>query len=162
MRSGQQKFRDQLVIRDKKCIISGHSATLCDACHIIPHYLTQNNDVSNGILISKLHHKPFDEYMWSINPITNILIVPERHHDLKIAKYNKKYITIPLECKKAFKEHYKVFLSNYLGIKLTEIVNYVKKNKENISDIMIRFKLQCIYKTNADIADFVIKYYNEL
>lgn len=70
-RTGQKEFRDQLLNRYNKCIITGSTnLLLIEACHIIPFTDSNNMDIDNGLLLYTSYHKMFDNYLWSINPIT--------------------------------------------------------------------------------------------
>lgn len=69
-RDGQNQFRHDLILRDKKCLITGDNHILCEACHIIPYSKTKSYDISNGLLLNRCLHKMFDEYLFSINPET--------------------------------------------------------------------------------------------
>ena len=71
IRQEQQKFRNQIVNRDKKCIITGkHIPKECQACHIVPVSDNGSYDIYNGFLINSCHHTTFDDNLWSINPET--------------------------------------------------------------------------------------------
>ena len=65
-RIGQNEFRNELVDRFGKCVIT-HSKTF-QACHIVPYSDIHNMDVNNGLLLNYQHHAMFDKYMMSINP----------------------------------------------------------------------------------------------
>ncbi len=65
----QTEFRNVLITRDKKCVVSKkHIAKECQACHIIPHSEGGDYSVNNGLLIANTFHKMFDDFFWSINP----------------------------------------------------------------------------------------------
>lgn len=67
--TAQDEFRKNLIIRDKKCVVSQkHIAKECQACHIIPFSEGGSYSISNGLLIANTFHKLFDDFYWSINP----------------------------------------------------------------------------------------------
>jgi hypothetical protein len=66
----QTEFRNELINRDKNCIISGEPSDICEAAHIIPYNECKNFDVNNGLLLNASLHKLFDKYKFSINPKT--------------------------------------------------------------------------------------------
>jgi predicted restriction endonuclease len=46
---------------------------MCEACHIKPFYLSNNDekyDIYNGLLMDASFHKLFDTYIISIDPLT--------------------------------------------------------------------------------------------
>ena len=59
IRSKQEKFRDDLIKRDKSCIISNNDYEECDAAHIVPLLDSNNYDVDNGLLLDKSLHSSF-------------------------------------------------------------------------------------------------------
>ena len=115
IRSKQDEFRDNLIERDKKCIISNTDACVCEAAHIIPNSEEENYDIDNGLLLDSGLHKCFDKYFWCINPET---LTVELHKDLKIEnipcvkfKNNKININPNNKMLENIKERYKRFLS---------------------------------------------------
>ena len=53
-RLNQEKFRNQIVKRDKKCIVTGKNVPKeYDACHIVQIKDDENYDVNNRLLINK-------------------------------------------------------------------------------------------------------------
>jgi len=67
-RIGQTEFRNKLINRFNRCIITG--SDIFDACHIVPYSENTDMDVNNGLLLSKTYHDYFDKYIWSIDPQT--------------------------------------------------------------------------------------------
>ena len=67
-RIGQKEFRDKLINRFNRCIITG--SDIFDACHIVPYNESEDMTIDNGILLTKTYHDYFDKYIWSINPHT--------------------------------------------------------------------------------------------
>lgn len=113
-RDGQNKFRQQLILRDNKCLITGDNENICEACHIIPYSETKSFDIGNGLLLNKCFHTMFDKYLFSINPQNNILVfsqnVIENEYYHNYIKYNNIQVNIPEECKKYLFAHYEKFL----------------------------------------------------
>jgi len=70
LRPEQQKFRDDIINRDSRCIVSNFASTECQACHIVPVEDGGNYDLNNGVLLNACLHITFDKYLWSINPDT--------------------------------------------------------------------------------------------
>ena len=66
----QQLYRNAIINRFDKCIISDMDKEVCEAAHIIPFSESNNFDIDNGLLLNSILHKLFDKYYWSINPTT--------------------------------------------------------------------------------------------
>lgn len=109
-RLSQAKFREQLVSRDKKCVISGYVADECEAAHIIPYSICKSCEISNGLLLNRCLHSLFDNYLFSINPDTLTICVSDNNMDLSINKYKDIPINIPTECIPNLKTHYNIFI----------------------------------------------------
>jgi len=161
MRSGQSKFRNLLIVRDAGCIITGITPEECDACHIIPYHVSKDNNISNGILLNKLHHKSFDKYIWSINPENNKIIVDPKFTKYSIYQYNGITVHLPIECKRNMATHFKIFMKKYYGITLHKIINYISNNKIHTVP-MLRYKLQFNYRVPTDIVDYIIIHNNNI
>ena len=74
----QKKFRNDIVERDTKCIITGSDEKYCEACHIVPYAESSNKNkfnINNGLLLCKMIHDVFDKYQVSINPVTSRFVV---------------------------------------------------------------------------------------
>ena len=92
-RPEQQKFRDLIVKRDKKCIVTGKNiANECQACHIISVKESGTYDINNGLLINSIHHKSFDNNLWCINPETLCVDILTDDEEIvgSIIEYNEK------------------------------------------------------------------------
>lgn len=70
-RVGQEEFRDGLIKRYKKCIITNDNASVCEACHIIPYEICKNYKIDNGLLLTASIHKLFDNYELTIDDKTH-------------------------------------------------------------------------------------------
>jgi hypothetical protein len=65
----QNIFSNFIKQRDKRCVITGKYNILeCEACHIVPVKMGGSYNIDNGLLINLIHHKTFDDNLWSINP----------------------------------------------------------------------------------------------
>jgi hypothetical protein len=72
-RSDQQSFREDLIKKYNKCIITGIPAKVCEACHIVPFAICDDRDkynADNGILLRRDIHTLFDDGSLKINPNT--------------------------------------------------------------------------------------------
>jgi len=74
----QKEFRDELINKYKKCIISGN---MCldelEACHLVEVKDGGDYYIDNGIILEANLHKTFDKYLWCINPYTKKIEVKE-------------------------------------------------------------------------------------
>jgi hypothetical protein len=61
-RKEQQKFRENILNRDKKCIVTDIISIECEACHIVPVADGGYYDIDNELLINSNHHITFDKY----------------------------------------------------------------------------------------------------
>jgi hypothetical protein len=117
-RKKQDEFHKQLIIRDKQCIITNKTSLVCQACHIIPYALCNENekyDINNGLLLSADTHILFDKYMISINPITStIYLINELLDDDMYNKYHNKKITLNDKQKKYLLHHWNIFNNNHV------------------------------------------------
>ena len=66
----QKLYRDYIVKRFNKCIVSDMDNEVCEAAHIVPFSESQNFDIDNGLLLNSVLHKLFDKHYWSICPDT--------------------------------------------------------------------------------------------
>lgn len=109
----QNAFRDGLINRFNKCIISNMHFDVCEACHIIPFSESKSFDIDNGLLLNCILHKLFDNYEFSINPVDLIVEVCEKSNNFDYLKqFNKKYIKsldIYTKTKELLKTHYGIF-----------------------------------------------------
>ena len=106
----QSKFRQDIILRDKKCIISDADPIECEVAHIIPYSECNSYSISNGILLNACLHKLFDKYLFSINPETSIIHISNINTDLSINMYKNKYINIDSSYKPNLIIHYNKFL----------------------------------------------------
>lgn len=72
IRKGQPVFRNELLkLYDFKCAISGQGPTnVLEACHIVPHNLSGNNQLDNGLVLRSDLHCLFDDGLMKINPFS--------------------------------------------------------------------------------------------
>jgi predicted restriction endonuclease len=98
VRTKQEIFRQEILKRDKKCVITEqYNETECEACHILPVKDGGTYDLNNGLLINSNHHKTFDKNLWCINPDTFQIdiLVNDKHKVGSIYDYNHKIVNIP-------------------------------------------------------------------
>ena len=105
----QQNFRKKLELAyQQRCAISGLSESeLLEAAHIIPDHQGGLPKVSNGLLLSKIHHAAFDKNLIGITPSYRVevskrlLKQDSRQSDLLalLKKINGKRIRLPDEKK---------------------------------------------------------------
>ena len=82
----QESFRRELIKRDQYCILSGLSAEVCEAAHIVNKEFLQNDSKEirftkqNGILLSSNLHKEFDMHFWTVD-IDNTLWEQSKEDD---------------------------------------------------------------------------------
>lgn len=100
-RKYQQNFKDGLITRYKRCIISDTPIELCEACHIIPFSKCEEKDkynINNGILLRCDLHKLFDDGLLKINPdscsvvLSKEILLNDNYKDYH--KYHNKKINI--------------------------------------------------------------------
>lgn len=117
-RYNQEEFREQLLERYKKCILTGSTSSL-EACHIISYSESNNMDIDNGIILNATHHKLFDNYIISINPKTLEIEINDKLCDIKdafIMMIKNKRIDILEKYPNTIKNleyHYKKYLFEY-------------------------------------------------
>ena len=117
-RINQDQFRENIIKRDKKCILTGSNSDMCEACHIIP-YSDSNNiqkyDINNGLLLERGIHNLFDKHLWSINN-DSIVVVSDKilnNESYKLINYcNKKKLLLNKKQLEYLDIHYNIFLSN--------------------------------------------------
>ncbi|MBB1316404.1 HNH endonuclease [Shewanella sp. SR43-4] len=74
-RQGQSKFKSLLLLSRKKCMVTGATtASILDACHVIPHSIRVNYSYENGLLLRKDIHKLYDDKLigFDANGLINI------------------------------------------------------------------------------------------
>lgn len=116
-RSGQSEFRQNIIKRDKYCIITNSHPDMCEACHIIPYNeCTESTkyNINNGLLLESGIHKLFDKYLWSINPTTQKIEVSSKllndtSYEL-INKYNGVTLNLSKDILVNLTHHYKHIL----------------------------------------------------
>lgn len=100
----QYQYRQELLKKyNYKCVYCDNDdIDVLEAAHIIPYCMSYSLDSDNGLLLCANHHKTFDKYKWSINPIT-----------LNIEKGNKIIRNIQLDTNtvKYIISHYREFNS---------------------------------------------------
>ena len=110
----QNYYREGLINRYKKCIISGMHVEVCEACHIIPFSVSENFDINNGILLNSVLHKLFDKHYWSINPSTLCVEISNKCDDFDfLQEYNNRCIDILNQyddTKHNLRNHYNIFI----------------------------------------------------
>ena len=116
-RDGQKKFREEILKRDKKCVISGEGELSCEAAHIKPFNNCKEEDkydLNNGLLLGSSIHKLFDKYLWSINNnkvvVSNKILNNSAYY--YINKYDNKIIHLNKKQKENMLSHYKIFSDN--------------------------------------------------
>jgi predicted restriction endonuclease len=114
-RMGQEEFRQNLIQRyNSKCILTNSS--IFEACHIVPHFESNNMDIDNGLLLNLQHHKMFDDYIWSINPETlnieiNNLVADSNDLFIQIIlNKNLSFLSYYPNTIKYLSKHYEIFL----------------------------------------------------
>ena len=87
-RFGQKTFREKLLNKYGKCIISGcKSSKEIQAAHIIPYCEDRKNFlISNGLLLKSNLHTTFDSYYWSINPDSFVIEINKNIDDDEIGE----------------------------------------------------------------------------
>lgn len=73
-------------------IVTQNGESVVEAAHIEPWAKTRNDDVANGLALSRNAHWAFDRGLWSVDEESRILIQPERFQewgpgDLGLVKY---------------------------------------------------------------------------
>ena len=110
-RDHQQTFREKIIDRYKKCIITDAPAIMCEAAHIKPFCECNNDeqyDIDNGILLRADIHKLFDLKLISIN-IDKIVLASEILTNQEynfLWKYADKKITININSLKYLECHW--------------------------------------------------------
>ena len=97
IRTSQDKFREELINRDVKCVVTQHfEKNECEACHIISVKDGGSYDLNNGLLINSIHHKTFDQNLWCINPddFTIDVLTNDRNIVGSIIDYKDKPINV--------------------------------------------------------------------
>lgn len=120
-RSQQNKFRNAIIARDQRCIVTDIGFIVCEACHIVPFSSgsdSENFDPNNGILLECGLHKLFDMYCMSIDPTTSTVhfnkkILDDPDYE-QLHRYENKQVNLSEKTKKYLRKHYDHFtLSNF-------------------------------------------------
>lgn len=120
-RTGQNELRKQIIIRDKKCVLSGANHECCEVAHIksfsncTPY---EKYDIQNAILLRADLHKLFDKYLWSINPKTSKVeisskINKESSEYYPINNHKNKKVNLSKKQLKFIIMHYKIFVASH-------------------------------------------------
>jgi len=90
IRKGQPKLREALLkVYKTRCAISGHGPeNVLEACHIVPHNISGNNQLDNALLLRSDLHCLFDDGLIKINPNTYKIELVESLMDTPYAKYH--------------------------------------------------------------------------
>jgi hypothetical protein len=92
-RGEQQKFRNDLINKFGKCIITGNNEIECEAAHIIDLDDEKlNYNINNGILLTGTLHTLFDKLVWCINPDTFNIEVNYKYNNIEILINNFKHL----------------------------------------------------------------------
>ena len=80
----QNIYREAIVKRFNKCIVSGWDNEVCEAAHIVPFSESKSFDIDNGLLLNSVLHKLFDKHYWSICPDTYCIkiFIPDNKNDI--------------------------------------------------------------------------------
>ena len=76
-RINHDKFREEIIKRDKKCLLSNAPPEMCQAAHIIPHCdcsVDIRYNINNGLLLEAGIHLLLDEHLWSINQDSTVIV----------------------------------------------------------------------------------------
>ena len=89
IRKGQPKLREALLeAYNNSCTISGHGPTnVLEACHIVPHNVSGNNQLDNGLLLRSDLHCLFDDGLLKINPKTYKIEIDDSLSDSPYHKF---------------------------------------------------------------------------
>jgi hypothetical protein len=106
-RGEQQKFRNDLINRFGKCIITGYDEIECEAAHIIDLDDEKlNYNINNGLILTTSLHKLFDKLVWCINPETFNIEVNDKYKDKDLLINNYKHLNFS----HVFDEHMTFYL----------------------------------------------------
>ncbi len=112
----QQKFKENLINKYKKCVVTGGDCLdELEGAHIIPFCQDKNNNsISNGLLLKSTIHKTFDKYKWAINPSNLLIEVKKNVNAGEIEAYEGKKVELDkmnIILMKNITESYQEFLS---------------------------------------------------
>ena len=116
-REGQAKFRAELLnVYNGKCAMTDCDVeAVLEAAHIFPYRGTKSNYIANGLLLRSDIHKLFDQYLISINPNTNRIVISSNLLNTCYEELNQKIVNFPQNLstspsKKELSFHYELFL----------------------------------------------------
>jgi len=119
-RINQNKFRKDIIKRDKKCLLSNAPPKMCQAAHIIPHCNCSADiryNMNNGLLLEAGIHLLFDEHLWSINQDSIVIVSDKLLNDNNycineylINKYHNKKLLLSKEQLENLKFHFEQFI----------------------------------------------------
>lgn len=105
----QEEFREEIIKRFDKCIVSCIDSDSCDAAHILDlKYEPLSYDVNNGILLNKTLHYEFDTFKWGINPDTLTVVIADKYKNRNLG------------------------IKNYDGLDLTDKLSKFPLTKDNL------------------------------
>jgi len=115
-RLDQETFRKDLIKHYGKCVITGSTCIReLEAAHIIPFSDDNtNNSLYNGLLLKSNIHKTFDDYYWTINPVSLCIEIKSNINVGEIMSYNGNKINIIINDNilKNLKKRYEDFNKN--------------------------------------------------
>lgn len=139
----QNNYRNMLIQKYGKCVVSNSNRNLCDACHIKPYRKCsefEQFDPNNGLLMARYIHMHFDNYNATIDSVTLEFIVGEYVTNKKmydeLLQYNKKCIIgseyITQETREYLKYHNNAYNDKQMYRKIkNEKKEYALKKKES-------------------------------
>jgi putative restriction endonuclease len=104
------------------CCMTAEGASIVDAAHIEPWAETQNDDITNGLALSKNAHWMFDEGLWSVDDNLRIVVNAKKFKEhgpevIRLNAYAGRHLQFDPAAKlrpepKFFKEHRKIGVSS--------------------------------------------------
>lgn len=113
IRKNQHKFKNTVIERDVKCVITNKFIEVCQVCHIIPHCISsdeQKYDPNNGLLLSADIHILFDKHNLSINPETSSVVLNTKlllNNEYK--QYHNKHLSLNKKQLEYLQDHWQTF-----------------------------------------------------
>ena len=138
----QGKLRSECIDTYNKCVISKMSSSHCDAAHIIPLNVCNDNSISyyiyNALLLDRPIHKEFDQYHFTFDVFNyqlisdndiqlNIIINPFEKKELEVKKYKYNLVILPYKTLYFLIHHFFSFFKKVID-KNEIISNFVKIN----------------------------------
>jgi putative restriction endonuclease len=79
------------------CCVTVNGSTIVDAAHIEPWATSQNDDLTNGLALSKNVHWTFDEGLWSVGNDARVAVAKHRFTEngpdqLRLAPYGGRFL----------------------------------------------------------------------